>query len=40
MTRYESAVALWRRKHITNDAELAEALSGHSILFAYNSGKI
>ena len=25
MTQYEKAVALWRQKNITNDAELAEA---------------
>ena len=40
MTKYERAVALWQRKGITNDAELAEALNGHSIAFAYHSGKI
>ena len=40
MTNYEKAVALWKRKNITNDAELAEALNGHSISFAYHSGKI
>lgn len=40
MTNYEKAVALWKRKRITNDAELAEALNGHSIAFAYHSGKI
>lgn len=40
MSKYEKAVALWRRKEITTDAELAEALNGHSIAFAYNSGKI
>lgn len=40
MTQYEKAVALWRQKNITNDAELAEALNGHSIAFAYHSGKI
>lgn len=40
MEQYEKAVALWRRKKITTDAELAEALNGHSIAFAYNSGKI
>lgn len=40
MTNYEKAVALWKRKNITNDAELAEALNGHSIAFAYHSGKI
>ena len=40
MTQYEKAVALWQRRKITNDAELAEALNGHSIAFAYHSGKI
>lgn len=40
MTDYEKAVALWQQKNITTDAELAEALNGHSISFAYHSGKI
>lgn len=40
MTTYEKAVALWQGKHITNEAELTEALNGHSIAFAYHSGKI
>ena len=40
MTDYEKAVALWRKRNITTDAELAEALNGHSIAFAYHSGKI
>ena len=40
MNRYQKAVALWQRRGITNDAELAEALNGHSIAFAYHSGKI
>ena len=40
MTNYEKAVALWQQKNITTDAELAEALNGHSIAFAYHSGKI
>lgn len=40
MTDYEKAVVLWRQKNITTDAELAEALNGHSIAFAYHSGKI
>ena len=40
MDNYSKAVALWQSKKITNDAELAEALNGHSIAFAYNSGKI
>lgn len=40
MTNYEKAVALWRHRNIRTDAELAEALNGHSIAFAYHSGKI
>ena len=40
MTNYEKAVVLWQSKKITTDAELAEALNGHSIAFAYHSGKI
>ena len=40
MTNYEKAVALWQQRNIVNDAELAEALNGHSIAFAYHSGKI
>ena len=40
MTNYEKAVALWKKRNIQNDAQLAEALNGHSIAFAYNSGKI
>lgn len=40
MTDYEKAVSLWQQKHITTDAELAEALNGHSIAFAYHSGRL
>ncbi len=40
MTQYEKAVLLWRQKKVKTDAELAEALNGHSIAFAYHSGKI
>lgn len=40
MTNYEKAVRLWQQRGTTTDAELAEALNGHSIAFAYNSGKI
>lgn len=40
MTSYECAVALWQQRNITTDAEMSEALKAHSILFAYNSGKI
>ena len=37
MSSYTKALALWRRKGIRTDAELAEA---HSIAFAFHSGKI
>ncbi|MCM1123389.1 MAG: Fic family protein [Eubacterium sp.] len=40
MTNYEKSLALWQQKNIKTDAELAEALNGHSISFAYHSGKI
>lgn len=40
MSIYEQSVELWQKKNIRSDAELAEALSSHSILFAYNSGRI
>lgn len=40
MTSYEKTIALWQNKRITTAAELAEALNGHSIAFAYHSGKI
>lgn len=40
MENYEKAVVWWQQKNITTDAELAEALNGHSIAFAYHSGKI
>lgn len=40
MSNYEKALALWKQKNIKTDAELAEALNGHSIAFAYHSGKI
>lgn len=40
MTQYEKAVALWRERHIQTDAELAEALNGHMISFAYHSGNL
>lgn len=32
MSNYEKALELWHRKNITTDAELAEALNGHSML--------
>jgi Fic family protein len=40
MTGYEKAVISWQSKKISTDAELAEALNGHSIAFAYHSGKL
>ena len=40
MSNYEKALALWRKKKITTDAQLAEALNSHSISFAYHSGKL
>ena len=40
MTGYEKALELWHQKNITTDAALAEALSSHSIAFAFHSGKI
>ena len=40
MDRYERALALWQRKQVRTDAELAEALNGHSISFAYHSGNL
>ena len=40
MISYEEAVDFWRQKNIQTDAELAEVLNGHSIAFAYHSGKI
>ena len=40
MTDYERAVELWRARGISDDAQLAEALNGHSIAFAYHSGRI
>lgn len=38
--RYKKAVALWRQRNIQTDAELAEALNGHSVSFAYHSGNL
>lgn len=40
MTNYEKVVVLWQSKNIQTDAELAEALNGHSIAFAFHSGKL
>ena len=40
MDRYKIALEMWQAKQIKTDAELAEALNGHSIAFAYHSGKL
>ena len=40
MELYKKAVALWQRKKISNDAELAVVLNSQKIAFAYKSGKI
>ena len=40
MTDYEKTLELWRRKNVQSDVELAEALNGYGISFAYHSGKI
>ena len=40
MDQYEIVLALWQGKNIKTDAELAEALNGHSISFAYHSGQL
>lgn len=40
MTDYEKTLELWRCKNVQSDVELAEALNGYSISFAYHSGKI
>lgn len=40
MVDYEKAAIFWRRRKIETDAELAEALNGHCIAFAYHSGRI
>lgn len=40
MTDYEQTVDFWKRKKITDDAQLAEAWNGHGITFAYHSGRI
>ena len=40
MELYEKAIALWEHKQVRTDAELAEALNGHSISFAYHSGNL
>ena len=40
MTTYEKALAFWKSMNVQTDAELSEALNGHSIAFAYHSGKM
>ena len=40
MDRYEKVLVLWQRKQVKTDAELAEALNGYSISFAYHSGNL
>ena len=40
MGTYEQILEQWKQRHIRNDAELAEALNGYGILFAYHSGRI
>ena len=40
MNKYEKTVEAWRARDIRTDAELAEALNGQSVLFAYHSGRI
>lgn len=40
MTNYENILNFWKEKNIRSDAELAAILSGNSVNFAYNSGKI
>lgn len=40
MKAYESAVSFWIKRGVRTGAELAEVLNGHSIAFAYHSGKI
>ncbi len=37
---YEKTLVWWKEKKIETDAQLAEVLNGHSIAFAYHSGKI
>ena len=37
---YDKILLWWKDKNIKTDADLAEALNGHIVSFAYNSGKI
>jgi len=40
MDKYNLALENWRKKKVTNDAELSEALNGYRVSFSYNSSKI
>lgn len=40
MDLYNKSLVYWQSKHVNTDAELAEALNGHSISFAYHSGNL
>jgi len=40
MSTYSACVADWKNRNIKTDAQLAEAMNGHSIAFAYHSGKL
>jgi Fic family protein len=40
MGEYERVIEFWQKKNISTDSQLAEAMNGHAISFAYHSGKI
>lgn len=40
MPYYEKAVSLWRARHIATEADLAQAIQGHCIAYAYHSCKM
>ena len=40
MELYEKILLWWKEKNIETEAQLAEVLNGHSIAFAYHSGKL
>ena len=40
MDKYERVLEYWHGKNVQTEAQLAEAMNGHSVAFAYNSGKI
>ena len=40
MTNYEKAISLWQTRRIRTAAQLAEALNGQIVSFAYHSGRI